>query len=196
MASLPIFNSTEMAEKILTSDEARQMYNMVSPIYGESYVALSIFQALGKALDKVKGYIEDVPNQLNPEKATWLLPWWEERYGITPGADWTLERRREAVISKRQFYAPITPEKLSSLLTALVGVLVDVIENTGQNQFSVYIRQNVTEDKYASGIQFVDAAKPAHLIYDIAIAEEHVVPVSNYVAVGTAVKENYYVEVS
>ena len=191
-----IFNKTELAESILKSDEAKRIYNMVSPIYGESYVALKIFQAQGKELDRVKALAEDVSRQLNPETATWLLPEWEKRYGITPGADWSLERRREAVINKRKIKAPITPKKLSEMASALAGVPVDVIENTGKNQFTVYVRQNTTAEKFASAKEAIDEAKPAHLIYDIAIAEEHVVPVSNYVAVGTAVKENYYVEVS
>lgn len=191
-----IFNKTEMAEEILTSDEAKTIYNMVSPIYGESYVALWIFQAIGKELDVAKEIAMGLFSELHPETATWTLPLWEERYGITPGADWTLERRREAVISKRKFNAPITPKKMSEMASALVGVPVDVIENTGKNRFTVYVRQNTTVEKFASAKEAIDEAKPAHLIYDIVIAEEHVVPVSNYVAVGTAIKENYYVEVS
>lgn len=191
-----IFNKTEMAEEILTSDEAKTIYNMVSPIYGESYVALWIFQAIGKELDAAKEIAMGLFSELHPETATWALPLWEERYGITPGADWTLERRREAVINKRKFNAPITPKKMSEMASALVGVPVDVIENTGKNRFTVYVRQNTTVEKFASAKEALDEAKPAHLIYDIVIAEEHVIPVSNYVAVGTAIKENYYVEVS
>ena len=191
-----ILNKTEMAEKILTSDEAKELYNMVSPIYGESYVALWIFQALGTGLDVAKALAEGLFQELRPETATWFLPEWEKRYGITPGADWTLERRREAVISKRKLNAPITPKKLSEMVSALVGVPVDIIENTGKNQFTVYVRQNTTAEKFASAKEAIDEAKPAHLFYDIVIAEEHVIPVNNYVAVGAATKENYYVEVS
>ena len=191
-----IFNKTEMAQEILTSDEAKTIYNMVSPIYGESYVALWIFQAIGKELDVAKEIAIGLFSELHPETATWTLPLWEERYGITPGADWTLERRREAVISKRKFNAPITPEKMSDIASALVGVPVDIVENTGKNKFTVYVRMNTTVEKFASAKEAIDEAKPAHLIYDIVIAEEHIVPISNYVAVGTAIKETYYVEVS
>lgn len=191
-----IFNKTELAERILTSDEAKRIYNMVSPIYGESSVALKIFQAQGKELDRVKELAEDVRRQLNPETATWLLPLWEERYGITSGADWTLERRREAVISKRKYNAPIVPKKMAALLTALIGVPVDVVENTGPNQFTVYIRKNVTVDKFANAIQFVDEAKLAHLIYNIEIAGEITASVTQQVAVTVATNKVHYVEVS
>ena len=191
-----IFNKTPLAEEILTSDEAKELYNMVSPIYGESYVQLWLFQAYGKALDVIKKLAEDLYLELHPGTATWLLPLWEERYGITPGADWTLERRREAVISKRKFNAPITPKKLSDMASALVGVPVDIIENTGKNKFTVYVRQNTTIEKFASAKEAIDEAKPAHLIYDIVIAEEHRPVVNNYVAVGAATNKIHYVEVS
>lgn len=191
-----IFNKTEMAEKILTSNEAKAIYNMVSPIYGESYVALWIFQAIGKALDKVSGYVEEVYEQLNPETATWLLPLWEERYGIIPGEDWTLEQRREAVISRRKFNAPITPIKLSDLVSAIVGVPVDIIENTGPNQFTVYIRRNIEVDKYANALQFVDSTKAAHLIYLLEIAAENATTLKNYVACGVSQYKTHYVEVT
>lgn len=191
-----IFNKTEMAEEILTSDEAKNIYNMVSPIYGNSYVALWIFQAIGKELDIAEQLAEGLFQELRPETATWFLPEWEKRYGIIPGADWTLERRREAVISKRKFNAPVTPEKLSALASSLVGVPVDIIENTGKNKFTVYIRQNTTTEKFDSAREAIDEAKPAYLIYDIVIAEEHVVPVNNYIAVGATPKEYYNVEVS
>lgn len=191
-----IFNKTEMAEEILTSNEAKAIYNMVSPIYGESYVALWVFQAIGKALDKVSRYVEEVYEQLNPETATWLLPLWEERYGIIPGEDWTLEQRREAVISRRKFNAPITPIKLSDLVSAIAGVPVDVIENTGQNQFTVYIRRNIEVDKYANALQFVDSTKAAHLIYLLEIAAENTATLKNYVACGVSQYKSHYVEVS
>lgn len=191
-----IFNKTELAESILKSDEAKKIYNMVSPIYGNSYVALKIFQAQGKELDRAKELAEDVSRQLNPETATWLLPLWEERYGITPGADWTLERRREAVISKRKYNAPIVPKKMGALLSALIGVPVDIAENTGPNQFTVYIRKNVTVDKYANAIQFVDEAKLAHLIYNIEIAAEITASVIQQTAVAVATNKVHYVEVS
>lgn len=191
-----IFNKTEMAEAILTSNTAKEFYNMVSPIYGNSYFALWCFQAVGKVFDEYRPYFEEVAAQLNPETATWLLPLWEERYGIIPGEEWTLEQRREAVISRRKFYAPITPLKLSDLVSAIVGVPVDIIENTGQNQFTVYIRRNVTVENYGNALQFVDSTKAAHLIYLLEIAAENATTLKNYVACGVSQHKTYHVEVS
>lgn len=191
-----IFNKTEMAEEILTSNTAKALYNMVSPIYGNSYVALWFFQAVGKVFDEYRPYFEEVAAQLNPETATWGLPLWEERYGIIPGEDWTLEQRREAVISRRKFNAPITPIKLSDLVSAIIGVPVDILENTGQNQFTVFIRRNVTVDDYTNALQFVDSTKAAHLIYLLEIAAENAATLTNYVACGVSQTKTHYVEVS
>lgn len=193
--AVKLHHSTELAEKILTSDSARQMYNYVSPIYGNSYVGLWMFQVVGLELDRMMGYFEELPTQLNPATTTWLLPLWEERYGITPEADWTIERRREAVISKRKLNAPITPEKLGDMLSALAGVLVEVIENTGKNKFSVYVRDNIPAEKFAGAKEFTDEAKPAHLIYDIEIAARNDVNISNYIGLGAAIEKIHYVEV-
>lgn len=193
--AVELHHSTELAEKILTSDSARQMYNNVSPIYGNSYVGLWMFQVIGLELDRMMSYFEDIPNQLNPATATWLLPAWEERYGITPGTDWTIERRRDAVVSKRKFNAPITPTKLGEMLSALAGVLVEVIENTGKNKFSVYVRDNIPVEKFAGAKEVTDEAKPAHLIYDIEIAARNNVEINNYMALGVAINKIHYLEV-
>ena len=191
-----IFNKTEMAEEILTSNTAKAFYNMVSQIYGNSYVALWCFQAVGKVFDEYRPYFEEIAEQFNPATATWLLPLWEERYGIVPGEDRTLEQRREAVISRRKFNAPITPKKLSDLVSALVGVPVDVVENTGQNQFTVFIRRNIEVEKYANALQFVDSTKAAHLIYLLEIATQNTATISNYVACGVQQHKTHHVEVS
>lgn len=188
-------HSTQLAEEILTSECARQMYNYVSPIYGNSYVGLWMFQVIGLELDRMMGYFNEIPTQLNPATATWLLPVWEERYGIVPGADWTIEHRREAVISKQKFNAPITSVKLGDMLSALAGVLVEIIENTGKNKFSVYVRDNIPVEKFAGAKEVIDEAKPAHLIYDIEIAARNNVVINNYMALGVAINKIHYVEV-
>ena len=193
--AVKLHHSTKLAEEILTSDCARQMYNYVSPIYGNSYVGLWMFQVIGLELDRMMSYFEDIPNQLNPATATWLLPVWEERYGITPGADWTIQRRRDAVISKRKFNAPITPVKLGDILSAFAGVPVEVIENTGKNKFSVYVRDNIPVEKFAGAKEVTDEAKPAHLIYDIEIAARNDVAISSYMGMGVTIDKIHYVEV-
>lgn len=192
---IDLLNRTELAEKILTCEESRRMINMVSPIYGESYVGLWLFQSIGAELDRLRIFLEELELQLNPATATWLLPEWEKRYGIVPGEDWTLQQRRDAVLSKRKLKAPITPRKLSDICSALLGVKVDVVENTGKNKFSVYVRDNITVEQFQESANTIDDAKPAHLIYDLEIAERNDVSVVNAVVVGVAQKVTHYVEV-
>lgn len=191
-----VFNRTPMTDEILKSDEAKVLYNGVSPVYGESFAQLWMFEARGRELDRVKALAEGLFTEFNPNTATWSLPLWEERYGIKPGADWSIERRREAVASKRRFNAPIIPPKISAMASALVGAQVDVYENTGKNKFTVYVRENVTLDKFRSAKEAIDEAKPAHLIYDIVIGGQYNPVVNNTVAVGVATNTLHYVEVS
>lgn len=192
---IELLNRTDLAEEILTCEESRRMVNMVSPIYGDSYVGLWLFQAIGSELDRLRMILEELEQQLNPATATWLLPEWEKRFGITPEADWTTQQRRDAIISKRRLTAPITSKKLADICSALLGVKVDIEENTGKNKFTVYVRDNITIEQFKAAADTIEDAKPAHLIYDLNIAERNDVPVAIYTAFGAAQKIHHFVEV-
>ena len=45
---------TDLMEKILTSENAKQMIDYVSPIYGKSRIGLWLFQVIGLEIDDVK----------------------------------------------------------------------------------------------------------------------------------------------
>lgn len=192
---IDLLNSTELANEILTCDEARRMVNMVSPVYGDSYVGLWLFQAIGAELDRLRVFLEELELQFNPATATWLLHEWEKRYGITPEENWTLQQRREAVISKRRLTAPITADKLAAICSALLGVKVEIEENTGKNKFTVYVRDNISIEKFEAAADVIEESKPAHLIYDLIIAERNDVPVSNRAAIGVSQVTHHFVEV-
>ena len=192
---IDLLNRTELAEEILSCEESRRMVNMVSPIYGESYVGLWLFQAIGAELDRLRVFLEELELQLNPATATWMLPEWEKRFGITPEVDWTTQQRRDAIISKRRLTAPITAKKLEDICSALVGARVDIDENTGKNKFTVYVRDNVTVEQFKAAADAIEQAKPAHLIYDLNIAERNDAPVAIYTAFGAAQKVQHFVEV-
>ena len=192
---IDLLNRTELAEEILSCEESRRMVNMVSPIYGESYVGLWLFQAIGAELDRLRVFLEELELQLNPATATWMLPEWERRFGITPEVDWSIQQRRDAIISKRRLTAPITAKKLEDICSALVGARVDIEENTGKNKFTVYVRDNVTVEQFKAAADAIEQAKPAHLIYDLSIAESNNVTVENYTAFGVAQKVQHFVEV-
>ncbi len=187
--------STELTEKIITSDEARKILNHVSPIYGDSYVGLWLFQIIGSELDDIKLWSEELKLQTSIQTATWSLPYWEREYDITPDADWNVEQRRLAVISKMRYKAPMNPKKLSEIASVFSGVPVDIAENTGKNKFSVYVRKNISVFSFFKAKAAIDRAKPAHLIYDIQITEIRESYVDIKSAVNNEIIKKYKVEV-
>lgn len=187
---------TDLMEQILTSKEAQTIIEYVSPVYGESYVGLWLFQVIGAQLDDMLNWSEDLYNQVTPQTATWTIEYWEKEYGIVPEADWTIEQRQQNIMSKMKYRAPMSPKKIEDLASAILGVPVEIEENTAKNTFTVYVRKNVTEEKFARAKQEIDNAKPAHLIYNIHIAELKEALVNTAATMVAEVNKKHIVEVS
>ena len=186
---------TELMEQILTSKEAQTIIDYVSPIYGESYVGLWLFQVIGAQLDDMLKWSEELYNQVTPQTATWTIEYWEKEYSIVPEADWTIEQRQQNIISKMKYRGQMNPKKIEEIVSAIVGAPVEIEENTGKNTFSVYIRKNVSDEKVARAKQEIDNIKPAHLIYKMYIAELKEATVSTAATVVAEVNKKYIVEV-
>lgn len=184
---------TELMERILKSKEAQKIIDYMSPIYGESYVFLWIIQSIGVALDEGESAIAEFMNQIVPQTATWFLKYWEIEYGVTPDPSWTIEQRREAVMAAMCYKSPINPAKLENILSSLMGVDVSIDENTGNNKFTVYIKGYTEDTKKA--IETIERSKPAHLIYDLVVADYVEIECKNYHAVFMTEHENIQINV-
>lgn len=161
--------STKLAQALLTSDYAGQIYESISPIYGESPTGLWLIQAIGEQLDKFRAMIGEYIFQVTPETATWSLPYWEEAYGVVPNAEMTLEQRRKMVLNKMLYRAPMNPAKVEQIISNATGAKVTVVENVSKNKFAIVF----SEDKGENILRIkkiVDELKPAHLIYDLSFA--------------------------
>ena len=157
-------------ETILKSPEAQKIMDFVSPVYGEAYVGLSLFNAIGTVLDDLDEFPERMKEQtaLQTVSEEWALHYWEEQYNIYPEKDWDFRTRKKNLMEKmgNHFY---NPRKIENILSIMTGYKVELIENTGKNKFDVLIRGYV-EDLTNIKI-FIDKVKPAHLIYEIRISE-------------------------
>lgn len=159
-------NPTELMKSILTNETAQKMIDYVSPIYGNSYVGLWIFQSIGVALSEVCTIADQLRYETNACTADLLLDYWERQYGIPKDSSLTKEQRRARIVSKKQNHGPCNPARLSaSVSDALGGAKVDITENTDRNTFRVNIYDVVPS--YAPAVSVVDRRKPAHLIYRI-----------------------------
>ena len=90
-----MYNKTELMDKILTSPEAQKIMDFVSPVYGEAYSALHLFNCIGCVLDELDEFPDTFRDQLSVKTADlWSLDYWEKQYGIVPDLDATEEDRR------------------------------------------------------------------------------------------------------
>ena len=158
---------TERMDKILTSQAARQIVPQLSPIYGDAYVALWLFNAVGTEIDTMEQRSDELQKQEFPQTVTWAIPYWEEEYGIVPDETMPIDQRRQRLISKMQLRLSATPYRIANLAYAISGVKARVSERTSKNTFTVFISsmpdKSVTQDVRSA----IEKIKPAHLLLDI-----------------------------
>ena len=159
---------TELKDSILSSEAARRFIDFIAPIYGNGYVALWMFQAIGLALDEVRDFADGLRQQALPSTATWSLPNWEAEYGISPDPSQTAEQRRANIMMRIKYVSPANPAKLAEYASAASGVPCDIIENISPNTFAVVMRAYGGDEARIRPV--IDEAKPAHLIYVIYVA--------------------------
>lgn len=187
-------NPTEMMRAILKNPKAQEIIDYVSPIYGESYIGLWNFEAIGTAL----GLIYDIAAQLryegNPATSDLLLDYWESHYGIPKDSSMTKEQRRAKILGKIQFRAPYNPAVMENAISAAYGgVKVEITENVGKNTFLVNIREAV--DSLNPAVAILERMKPAHLIYQIRVATQTITETEVKIAIAMTRTERFRVEV-
>lgn len=187
-------NQTELMKSILTNETAQKMIDYVSPLYGNSYVGLWIFQAMGTALGDLSKLADQLRYETNASTADLLLDYWERQYGLPYDSSLTKEQRRARILDRKQSRGPCNPAKLESAVsTALGGVEVNVTERVAQNTFLVNVRGIV--QNLAPALSVIERMKPAHLIYEIRVATQTVADADIKVAIAMTHSEQYKVEV-
>ena len=187
-------NKTELSTAILTSPMAQQIIDYVSPIYGNSYVGLWLFQAIGVALDEVCFIAEKLRTETNPATADLLLDYWEDHYGLMRDDSLTTKRRQTRLAAHLQSRGPCNPERLAAAVSsALGGATVQIRENFAQNTFRVEVLETVTDIEPARAI--LDKKKPAHLLYEIQVIGPAYLESEVKTAVAYTEAESYTLEV-
>lgn len=185
---------TELMRRILTNETAQKIIDYVSPIYGNSYVALWLYQAMGSVLGEVCAIAEQLRYETTPATADLLLDYWEKQYRLPADASLTTEQRRNRIIAKIQARGACTPARIRDAVSAaLGGVEVDIVENVSQNTFLVNIRENV--ESIAPAVSVLERMKPAHLIYQLQVATQTVSEADIKIAIALTYAEQYKVEV-
>lgn len=184
---------TELSTAILTNPLAQEIIDWVSPIYGNSYVALWIYQSIGSALSRVQEIAEALRTETNPISSVLLLDMWEKEYGIPVNNSMTVEQRQARLLAKLLSRGPCNPHRLAaSISAALGGVEVDIEENIAPNTFLVNIRAVV--DDIAPAVAVIERKKPAHLIYKIRVATQMVAEADIKAAIALTYGESFDVQ--
>lgn len=187
-------NPTEMMMAILTSPTAQKIIDYVSPVYGESYVGLWLFQAIGTVFDDVAGYAEALRTETNPITSVLLLDLWEKHYALPADSSLTTEQRQARLAAKLRSRGPCNPVRLAAAVSsALGGIEVRIVENVAPNMFRVEIQDSVPS--IAPAVAVLEKKKPAHLVYQIQVCHQAVTETEIKMAIAMTRAENYHVEV-
>jgi len=149
-------------EKFPTSPAAVRMMSRISPIYNRSYVGKWIFQVMGLDMDNVRLRFEELRLQAFPETATWGLPYWEQRYGITPSSTQSMDDRRRAVLLKRNSREPINPAKIEHIVQTMTGLPARCTENVADYTFAVEIISDGRPIDFDAVFSKLKRIKPSH----------------------------------
>ena len=149
-------------ENFPTRETARDMMEMVSPIYDRSYVAKWLYQVMALPMELARDTVKGLEQEAFPETATWTLPWWEQRYGIAANSSLTIDERRAAIVKKRNYKRPMNPYRIAILIPDLCGRPVEVRENVAPHTYEVVIMPGSTQviwDEVANTIHEVKQAQ-------------------------------------
>lgn len=181
---------TTLMQKILTNEKAQEIIDYVSQIYGDSYVGLWLFQAIGTVLGPAESLSEQLMYETSPATTTLLIDYWENAYGIQGDPTMTLEQRRARVVAAISSKGACNPARLANEISAVLGgAPVEILENTGKNEFTVNIRQVVRS--YAPAIAVIEKMKPAHLIYELRGVTQESITSNTYVASAMTLAQMY-----
>ena len=83
-------------DTIIQSPEAETFLGMVTKgFYSNSYTGLWMYEVIGREWDEMRGWAEELQNEIHPQTCTWSVAIWEWVYGIEPDETLPLEYRRQ-----------------------------------------------------------------------------------------------------
>lgn len=149
-------------ENFPTRESAKRMMTRISPIYDNSYVLKWIFEVMGIEIDLARIKYDELRLQAFPETATWGLIYWEQQYGISVNELLDIETRRNNIISRMRYRAPMNLCRVEKIVESVCGRSVKVIENTAPYTFNVVIGNGDKVISYPDVIKRLKKIKPSH----------------------------------
>lgn len=152
---------------MINSHKGKEMLGYLSPIYHQSKIMQSLFEAIGIEIDFAYELSEDILLQMFPQTATWGLKFWEQTTGLVSNPNDSMEIRRALVLNKLQNPTTLTPLVFSRLLSNFTGRECDVEENTNDYEFTITVINSDGVVNFTRLIELIDKSKPAHLSFQL-----------------------------
>lgn len=186
--------TTELMEKILTSESGQRMIQRVTNKYGESYVGLWLFQVMGLSNDEIKAMVDDFKLQVVPQTATWSLPWWERSVGLIVDESLNIEERRQNYIEKKRQRLSMNPARIEQIISAMAGgVDVWMDEYAGKNRFAIHIYDLLAPEIISQIRKKLKKIKQSHKVFDVYYEKDVEVEQRFYVGGFAALNKKYQV---
>lgn len=145
-------------------NRSEEMLKYVEGYYRESKYYLAQNNAKGEELNIIHEILEDLPNQFNPQTATWGLRLWDELLEIDGGIQ-SVEDHRAKVMMKLIALPRITPISLERLIKSIAKANVDIIRNVAPYTFQIRVREDSLDCNSNLIRQIVEDYKEAHMAF-------------------------------
>lgn len=150
-------------------NRSEEMLKYVPGYYRGSKYYQAQNTAKGREFDIMRAIMDDLPNQLVPQKATWGLVLWEEFLEITPAPGESLVSRRMNVMKKYSNVQLVTPISMERMIWAMANARVDIIRNVAPYTFKVQIKEESLDSNIAAIREVLEEFKEAHMAYVLAV---------------------------
>ncbi len=125
-------------ENFPTSESGKRQLGYVSEeFYEKSYVGKWLYQVMGLQYDEARRIVEELPEQMFPETATWGLMYHEIKWGLPVRENLSIEERRKLIYEKRDYRAPMTPYRMEKHLRDITDFEVHVSDIHDRGEFYV-----------------------------------------------------------
>lgn len=129
-------------ENFPTSESGKRQLGYVSEeFYEKSYVGKWLYQVMGLQYDEARRIVEELPEQMFPETATWGLMYHEIKWGLPVRENLSIEERRKLIYEKRDYRAPMTPYRMEKHLRDITDFEVHVSDVHDRGEF--YVRYDM-----------------------------------------------------
>lgn len=141
------------------------MLKYVETYYRESKFYTAQNNAKGKEFDIIHSIMEDLPNQFNPQTATWGLRFWEELLNIDSIG--SMEERRIKILSKMATLQYITPFSLERLIKKIFNIEAIITRNVAPYTFLAKFDYKDEYLNIKAIRQLIEEYKEAHMAYSL-----------------------------